>query len=76
MPHDVHELQNLFVHTTHMLGQDEHHGWGSSSITSGETASSNVLKDLCKDGGCRLAQLTQKPNDNVNSSVVILMRFL
>lgn len=69
-------MPNLFVYMTQMLGQDEHQTWGPSSFTIGETASSNVLKDLRKDGGCCMVQSTQKLNDYVNRSVVSLIRLL
>ena len=76
LPHDILEVPNFFVHMTQMLGQDEHQTWGPSSITIGETASSNVLKDFRKYGGCCMVQLTQKLNDHVNRSVVSLIRLL
>lgn len=70
---DVNEAPNLGVHVTQILGQDEHQIWGPSSITIGETASSNVLEDFGNCGGRRAGQLTEKSNDQVKNSVVIHM---
>lgn len=76
LPLDIHDLPNLSVHMTQILGQDEHQIWSPSSIAIGETASSNMLENFRKNGGCSAGQLTQKPNDHVSSSVVILVRLV
>ena len=57
-----------------MLGQDEHQIWSPSSVANGKTASSNVVENFRKRGRNRMSELTEKSDNYVNSSVVILVR--